>query len=137
VNRKDLQELSNVRLKEAKALLGARLWDGSYYLAGYAVECALKACIAKQTQRYEFPDKERVIESYSHELLPLVRLAGLGDVLGERIRQDSKFKKNWEFSRAWSEESRYRRHDQESAQEMVEAVAHRSDGVVAWIRPYW
>jgi HEPN domain-containing protein len=61
VDRKDLQALSNVRLKEAKALLGAGLWDGAYYLAGYAVECALKACIAKQTQRYEFPDKKRVI----------------------------------------------------------------------------
>jgi hypothetical protein len=113
------------------------LWDGAYYLAGYAVECAVKACIAKRTQRYEFPDKNRVIESYLYELLPLVRLAGLGDVLGERIRQDSKFNKNWDLSRAWSEESRYRRYDQKSAQEMVEAVAHRSDGVVAWIRPYW
>ena len=118
-------------------MLGAGLWDGAYYLAGYAVECALKACIAKQTRRYEFPDKKRVIESYSHELLPLVRLAGLGDALRERIRQDSKFQKKWDISRVWSEESRYRRHDQKSAQNMVEAVAHRSDGVVAWIRPYW
>jgi HEPN domain-containing protein len=137
VNRKDLQELSNVRLKEAKALLGVGLWDGAYYLAGYAVECALKACIAKQTQRYEFPDKKRVIESYSHELLPLVRLAGLGDALRERIRQDSHFQKNWDISRVWSEGSRYRRHDQTSAQNMVEAVAHRSDRVVAWIKAYW
>ena len=49
VDRKDLQELSKVRLKEATALLKLGLFDGAYYLAGYAVECALKACIAKGT----------------------------------------------------------------------------------------
>ena len=38
MNRKDFQELSRIRLKEAKALLDLGLWDGAYYLAGYAVE---------------------------------------------------------------------------------------------------
>jgi HEPN domain-containing protein len=32
-------------------LLEAGLYAGAYYLAGYAVECALKACIAKKTAR--------------------------------------------------------------------------------------
>jgi HEPN domain-containing protein len=59
VDRKDLQELSKVRLKEAKALLDLGMPDGAYYLAGYAVECALKACLAKGTVKYEFPDKKR------------------------------------------------------------------------------
>jgi hypothetical protein len=58
-------------------VLEAELWDGAYYLAGFAVECALKACIAKQTLRHEFPDKKRAVESSSDELLPLVRLAGV------------------------------------------------------------
>jgi len=40
-------------------LLRLGLFDGAYYLAGYAVECALKACIAKGTQRFEFPDKRK------------------------------------------------------------------------------
>jgi len=53
VDRKDLQTLSTIRLKEATALLKAGLFDGSYYLAGYSVECALKACIAPGTQRGE------------------------------------------------------------------------------------
>src|ERR1035438_10042229 len=66
MDRKDLQELSKVRLKESAALLKAGLFDGAYYLAGYAVECALKACIAKETRRFEFPDKKRVDSSYSH-----------------------------------------------------------------------
>ena len=77
MDRKDLQELSKVRLREAQALLRTGVADGAYYLAGYAVECALKACIAKGTQKYEFPDKKRVDSSYSHNLDVLVKLAGL------------------------------------------------------------
>jgi len=60
MDRRALQELSRVRLKEARALAAVGLFDGSYYLAGYAVECALKACIAKGTRRFEFPDKKKV-----------------------------------------------------------------------------
>src|SRR5438094_3909647 len=28
---------------------------GAFYLGGLAIECALKACIAKKTKRYDFP----------------------------------------------------------------------------------
>jgi len=38
MNRKDLQDLALIRLKEAKALLDKGLYDGAYYLCGYAVE---------------------------------------------------------------------------------------------------
>ena len=59
VDRKELQDLSKIRLREAAALLQLGLFDGAFYLAGYAVECGLKACIAKGTRRGEFPDKKR------------------------------------------------------------------------------
>jgi hypothetical protein len=75
VNRRDFQLLSAVRLKEAKALLKARFPDGAYYLAGYSVECAHKACIAKSTNRHDFPDKKRANESYTHNLTHLVLTA--------------------------------------------------------------
>jgi hypothetical protein len=48
------------------------------------VECALKACIAKGTERYEFPDKKRVDASYTHNLQELVKLAGLEGLRLER-----------------------------------------------------
>ena len=60
VNRQDLQSLARTRHAEAKALLRAGRSDGAYYLAGYAVECGLKACIAKATKRYDFPEKKSV-----------------------------------------------------------------------------
>jgi HEPN domain-containing protein len=45
MNRFDSQKLASLRLREAKALLAAGFPEGAYYLAGYAVECALKACL--------------------------------------------------------------------------------------------
>ena len=45
--------------------------DGAYYLAGYAIECALKACIAKATRRYDFPDRKKVDASHTHDLREL------------------------------------------------------------------
>lgn len=66
MNRRTFQQLSATRLADARALLAARRY-AAYYLAGYAVECALKACIAKQTRRYDFPpDPRSVSRIYTH-----------------------------------------------------------------------
>jgi HEPN domain-containing protein len=78
VTRKELQKLAGLRLREAEVLLENGCPDGAYYLAGYAVECALKACIARKTVRHEFPDLSRARES-SHDLAELLRVAGLTD----------------------------------------------------------
>ncbi len=45
MDRADFQRLALDHIADAKALLAARRWGGAYYLAGYAVECGLKACI--------------------------------------------------------------------------------------------
>lgn len=137
VDRKDLQELSKVRLTEATALLKLGLFDGAYYLAGYAVECALKACIAKATQRYEFPDRTRVQDSHSHKLVDLIKVAGLDEARVEQAGKDSDFRRNWDVIRAWSEQSRYRRNSPESAQTLLAAVGDRRHGVISWIKLQW
>jgi HEPN domain-containing protein len=137
VDRRDLQELSKVRLKEARALLGLGLYDGAYYLAGYAVECALKACIAKDTRRHQFPDKTKVDKSYSHVLLQLIKVAGLEDEHSERVNGDPEFEANWDIVNFWSEQSRYHRHNQESARDLVRAVSDRRHGVITWIKAHW
>lgn len=137
MDRKDLQDLARVRLKEATALLSLGLFDGAYYLAGYSVECAIKACIAKGTQRYEFPDKKKVESSHSHNLRDLIRVAGLDDAYVERAGEDPGFRRNWEVVLAWSEQSRYRRHRPESAQALLGAVGDRRHGVITWIKLHW
>jgi HEPN domain-containing protein len=137
VDRRGLQELSRIRLKEAKALLKGGMADGAYYLAGYAVECALKACIAKETKRYEFPEKERVFSSYSHKLQDLVKVAGLEQVLAGLVRTSPEFRTNWETVRFWSEQSRYQRHQRQEAEKLLMAVGDRPHGVISWIKVHW
>jgi hypothetical protein len=82
MKRKDFQELAAVRLKEARVLLRAGCYEGAYYLAGYAVECALKACISKQTERHEFPDRDPGAED------PHAQTGGSGGA--GRARRESK-----------------------------------------------
>jgi hypothetical protein len=78
MNRSDLQKIADIRVIDAKLLLDAGRFEGAYYLIGYAVECGLKACIAKQIKEFDFPDKKLVNDSYSHDLLKLLRLSGVG-----------------------------------------------------------
>ena len=65
VNRGDWQRLSRSREREAKVLLDAGEHAGAYYLCGYAVECALKACIVKALPPRTMPEKKDVGNFYS------------------------------------------------------------------------
>src|SRR5262245_20384518 len=76
MTRSDLKRLSRMRLRDAKMLLDGRQYDGAYYLCGYAVECGLKACIAKSARRFQFPDLDFVKSCYSHSFKALVTAAG-------------------------------------------------------------
>lgn len=125
-----------MRLKVAKALLDLGHFDGAYYLAGYAVECALKACIAKGTQRHDFPDKKRVDSSHTHNLRDLVRAAGLESAFDSACI-NREFSKKWECVRVWSEQSRYQRHGEESARALLLAVGDLKQGVIACIKPHY
>lgn len=90
MNRNDFIKLSAVRIEEAKILLDAGRYEGSYYLAGYAVECALKACIAKQTKQYDFPPSKKVAEAaYTHDLEKLMKPAGLELAFNNALATDS------------------------------------------------
>lgn len=137
MDRRDLQQLSGVRLREAKALLKIGLCDGAYYLAGYAVECALKACISRRTRRYEFPDRKRVDASHSHNLRELVKVAELEASRLDRAGKDPDFRNNWDIAQSWSEQSRYQKHRPESAKALLDAVSDRQHGVIAWIKLHW
>ena len=80
MNRLQWQELAEMRLADARALLKAHRWSAAYYLAGYAVECGLKACIlARMSTAAEviFDDKKFSEKCWTHALIDLVKLAGL------------------------------------------------------------
>jgi HEPN domain-containing protein len=128
--------LASARLREARALFGAGLFDGAYYLAGYAVECALKACIAKERPRHEFPDLRLAQRSHSHEAVKLIEAAKLVDSLDREILANSKFKANWDLVRDWTAESRYKTWSREDAENLLSAVGDK-DGVLVWIKQRW
>src|ERR1043166_3765187 len=107
MTRRDLQRLARVRINEAKALLDRRLYSGAYYLAGYAVECGLKACVARRTRRYDFPDKKLALDSFTHNLNSLVGVAGLQTLLSVEIARDPSFSVNWAIVKDWKPDSRY------------------------------
>jgi HEPN domain-containing protein len=119
-------------------LLDNGAYDGAYYLCGYAVECALKACIARRTQRHDFPPPRRVVERmYTHDLGELLIQSGLRDEFEAAMRADPDLDDNWSIIRDWSEESRYGRRERAAAEALYAAVADRRHGVLRWFRRYW
>jgi hypothetical protein len=136
LTRSDFQGLAETRLREAGMLLGTDGYDGAIYLAGYAIECALKACIAKQTQQYEFPDRDTVNRSYTHNLGELVGLAGpeLKGQYDAKILSDDTFKRDWAIVSQWHEEDRYRSDASgPEARDFIGSVGR----IVEWIRQIW
>ena len=137
MNRNDLKELARIRLREAGVLLRNDQCEGAYYLCGYVVECGIKACIAKQTKRYDFPDKKTVNASYSHCLKDLVKVAGLDLALDQEMKRDPDFAVNWAVVKDWSEESRYEKHTKKEAQALYSAITNKEHGVLRWIKQHW
>lgn len=137
MTRKELQTLAQVRIDEALALLAAKHWSGAYYMAGYAVECGLKACITKRVKRYTFPDKDLAQKCFTHNLDELARLAGLEDSRKTETAEKTAFGDNWLTVRDWNEKARYQLWTRTAAQGLVTAVSHESDGVLQWVKRHW
>jgi HEPN domain-containing protein len=138
MNRNDFQKLTRERLEDAQALLQKHRYSGAYYLCGYVIECALKACIAKQTQQFDFPpDPATTREIYVHDLEKLIKSAGLGAALDEFIMKDKDFEKNWGLAKDWSEKCRYEVRNEIQARELYEAVTDKKHGVLQWISQRW
>jgi hypothetical protein len=101
------------------------------------VECALKACVAKQTIRHDFPDKELVNSSYTHDLEKLLHVAELEVELRESVRSDQDLRASWNVMRSWREQSRYGKPSQADAEKLLFAIGNRRRGVFGWLRRYW
>jgi hypothetical protein len=121
VTRAIFQELARIRIEDAKVLLDAGRSDAAYYLAGYAVECALKACIAKLTSQYDFPPKPRVVESYyRHDLQGLLKAAGLDAQLDLDAPRGSTRDANVGIVYKWNEQIRYARIEHREASRLIQ-----------------
>ena len=132
------QQLADVRIDEAAVLLAQGKHDGAYYLAGYAVECGLKACIARLTSQDDYPPKPKFIHDYySHEIERLVKIAGLTAQRDADAGADPDLEANWQVVKDWSEESRYERRTKAQAQQLIAAITDVAHGVLPWIKQRW
>lgn len=138
MDRSDLQVLAEARVEDAEALLQGGRWAAAYYLLGYAVECALKACAAKQFHEHEVPDKTIVNDFYTHRLDKLLNISGAKIALEAQAAADPRFQVNWNAVRDWNETSRYDHSTTEArARDMLVAVADPSSGVLPWLKTQW
>jgi hypothetical protein len=135
MNKRDFVKLVGIRESDAQILLASRRYDGSAYMIGYAIECGLKAIIASQTKRGDYPDKDFVHKIYTHKLETLTDLAGLKTDLRNQMNMNINFSGNWLLCRGWSEQRRYTYGtSRQDAVDLVNAATDSINGVLPWIK---
>jgi hypothetical protein len=138
MNRSDLKLLAVSRVADAEVLLQAGRWPAAYYLLGYAVECGLKACAARQFRSDEVPEKAIVVDFYTHRLDKLLGISGVKAQMEANARADPSFQVNWNTVRDWNESSRYDESTTEvKARDMLLAVNDNATGVLTWLKTQW
>jgi HEPN domain-containing protein len=138
MHRAEWQKLAAERAKDAKALLAIKRWAAAYYLAGYAVECALKSCVIAYLMRTDdFPDRRFSERCWTHSLTQLVEVSGLEAALDTDLAADPDLLAHWAVVRDWTEASRYAATPKADAVAMVEAVTDAKHGVFRWLKSCW
>lgn len=148
-SRSTLQKLTHQRLADAAILLTANQPDTAFYLAGYAIECALKAAVCRTLDQDDFyqPDRtnkgsryvqDRVFREFkTHNYSDLLVLSGLSAKFERARTEDSQLEIAWTRVRSmnWSEQVRYRIDFLSvlAVSEFVESV----NTIILWISKYW
>jgi HEPN domain-containing protein len=139
VNRQEAQRLADEWVADAKLLLDSGRWHAAYYLAGYAVECGLKACVLAHIERTGiiFQDKRFAEKCYTHDLQVLVKAADLDIPRGLDMAANPALKINWEIVEEWNVDRRYQATNEADARALYAAVTDNANGVLPWIRVRW
>jgi hypothetical protein len=124
---------------DAKALLDAGRWSGAYYLAGYAMECGLKACVLAFVERTGelFRDKEFSKKCFTHNISELIVVAQLLDSHNDLLKTNLYFRSRWTIAKRLTEASRYQQQTESEARALYEAITDDPDGILPWIRTHW
>jgi HEPN domain-containing protein len=143
VNRAELQQMTEQRLLDAKALLDGGRWEFAYYAAGYAVECALKSCILARMiyTGWVFQEKLKGNECLTHDFGELIKIAGMTELLNDQFKTSAAaggaFVANWGVVNQWKVTSRYDPKTETEARALYAAITDDPDGVLRWIKAYW
>jgi len=137
MTRSQLKQLAKLRIEEAKSLLDNGSYSGAYYLAGYSIECALKACIAKQIKANTIPDKKLILDFYTHNLKDLIKLADLENDRMIFANTNANFAINWTTLIEWNETSRYKIYSESQAKDLYNSITSKNGGILSWVQKYW
>jgi HEPN domain-containing protein len=137
MRRSDLQNLSQSKLEAGNILAHEKKWSNAYYLAGYAIELALKACVARQVSADTLPEKRLINDVYTHDISKLAGLAGLKLELKTKSDADSVFAANWAICSEWSPETRYQDKTAAETTFLLNAISNNENGVLPWIKKHW
>ena len=139
MNRTEFQRLSDLRIEDARALLDAGRFGGAYYFSGIAIECGLKAAIAKQTSVHDFPPKPEFVRSiYVHSLGDLLKHALLEQQLNQDCEPQPELRRNWDVVKSWTIDARYSSTaTEQTARDMLFAASDPNTGVLTWLKTHW
>jgi HEPN domain-containing protein len=140
VTRAEWPRIAEERVHDTTALLSVRRWSAAYYLAGYAVECGLKACVVVHVRRHAdvvFREKKYSEKCWTHDIEELVKLAGLKTERDTEAPVNSALWLNWQVVKDWSEVARYQRKTRDDAEKLYQAVTDSANGVLPWIKSRW
>jgi HEPN domain-containing protein len=109
----DQEKAAKHRMADADALFIQERWRGSMYLAGYAVECLLKAKLMRKFRCYHLEDLEGQLRRrrlltesqtvFTHQLEFLLRWTGALD----RLRRDGANRRTFNIVNEWVPAWRY------------------------------
>jgi hypothetical protein len=103
------------------------------------VECALKVCVLKHVLNTGviFTDRKFVEKCWTHNIDDLVKAAGLEVERGQEMAANPARESNWVTVRRWSEVARYNLTTRTDAEELYNAIADPTNGVLPWIKSRW
>lgn len=117
---RDLRAIARARLRDAQVLLRAKRFDGAFYLAGYAIELALKARICRTLRWPGFPETSQDFKGLqslrTHDLEILLSFSGV------EARVRTRYSAEWSVVVKWSPEKRYQAVGQSTPQEAADMV---------------
>ena len=140
VTRLEWQQLAERWLVDAKHLLDDHRWSAAYYLAGYAVECGLQACVLARVAAAPeviFGDKKFSEKCWTHSVMELVKMADLDAARTADSATNRALRNNWLVVKYWSEQARYKTTSHQMTKRLYDAITDNTNGVMQWIRVRW
>ena len=89
------------------------------------------------TKEHDFPDRDRTLKSYTHDIEGLIRVAGLTAPYATDTTANPSRADNWTIVKDWDEQARYQWWTEAQARKLFTAVMDTTNGVLPWIMVRW